>query len=171
MIKINKALLVTSLLLPAFAYSGEAEVKWQNFDEYSDVRPGSNWKKENYYNSVKRNHEKTFRKLASKLPDGYVFSVEVTDLDLAGEVLLGNGNGNSTEPRVMSSTYSPKITLNYTVKSNDGKVVSQDSNLKLKDMSYLDGIVMRYKDSYYYDNKLIAEWFEDKLLPSIESAE
>ena len=71
----------------------------------------------------------------------------------------------------MSSTYSPKITLNYTVKSNDGKVVSQDSNLKLKDMSYLDGIVMRYKDSYYYDNKLIAEWFEDKLLPSIDSAE
>ena len=45
MIKINKALLVTSLLLPAFAYSGEAEVKWQNFDDYSDVRLGVTGKK------------------------------------------------------------------------------------------------------------------------------
>lgn len=85
---------------------------------------GSNWKKENYYNSVKCNYEKMFRKLVSKLFDGYVFFVEVIDLDFVGEVLLGNGNGNSIEFCVMLFIYLFKIILNYIVKSNDGKIVS-----------------------------------------------
>lgn len=38
-------------------------------------------------------------------------------------------------------------------------------------MSYLDGIVMCYKDLYYYDNKLIVEWFEDKLFLLIDLVE
>lgn len=68
--------------LPVFAHAGEAVVKWQDFNDYRDVRP-SNEPKGSYHKHIAASFEKHFNKLAEELPEGYKFNVEVANVNLA----------------------------------------------------------------------------------------
>ncbi len=167
MYKINKIFLAMSLFLPMFAYSGEAQVKWHSFDKYSDVRPGNKLPKEQYYQDVAAHFEKHFNKLAEELPKDYILNVEVTELDLAGNVHLGTVN----EFRVLKSIYFPRIDFNYFVSDKAGNIISEANDVKLKDMRFMDRIKMGRDEAYYYDKRLITDWFEDDLQPTLNLSE
>ncbi|MCF7501521.1 MULTISPECIES: DUF3016 domain-containing protein [unclassified Pseudoalteromonas] len=164
---LKKITLAMIFVLPAFTYAGEAKVKWHDFDDYRDVRPGNNSTKGSFHKSVANNLEKHFSKLAEKLPEGYTLNVEVTDLDLAGDVRFGSMN----ELRIIKPIYFPRIDLNYSVTDKSGKVLSEASDVKLKDMGFMDRMKMGRDEAYYYDKRLITDWFEDELLPSLNLGE
>lgn len=158
---LKRAMLAMCVAVPVFAHAGEAVVKWQDFNDYTDVRP-SNEPKGSFHKNVAHNFEKHFNKLAEKLPEGYKFNIEVTDLDLAGDVRFG-----MNEFRIVKPIYFPRIEFNYSVTDADGKVVSEANEVKLKDMGFMDRIKMGRDEAYYYDKRLVTEWFDDELLPKV----
>ena len=68
---VKKMALAMVIALPAFAHAGEAKVKWHDFNDYRDVRPGNNSPKGAFHKNVAKSFEKHFNKLAEQLPDGY----------------------------------------------------------------------------------------------------
>ena len=161
---VKKIALAMVVVLPAFAHAGEAKVKWHDFNDYRDVRQGNNSPKGAFHKNVAKNFEKHFNKLAEKLPEGYTFNVEVTDLDLAGDVQFGGIN----ELRIIKPIYFPRIDFNYSVTDKDGKVVSEASDVKLKDMGFMDKMKRGLDTSFYYEKRLLSEWFEEQILAKVK---
>eukprot|EP01093_Parvamoeba_rugata_P014199 TRINITY_DN4565_c0_g1_i2.p1 TRINITY_DN4565_c0_g1~~TRINITY_DN4565_c0_g1_i2.p1 ORF type:complete len:145 (-),score=37.22 TRINITY_DN4565_c0_g1_i2:53-487(-) len=107
---VKKMAMAMLVALPVFAHAGEAVVKWQDFNDYRDVRP-SNEPKGSYHKHIATSFEKHFNKLAEELPEGYKFNVEVTELDLAGDVRFGGMN----DLRIVKPIYFPRIEFKYSV--------------------------------------------------------
>ncbi len=149
-------------VLPAIAHAGETVVKWQDFNDYRDVRP-SNDTKGSYHKRIASSFEKHFSKLAEQLPEGYKFNVEVTELDLAGDVRFGGMN----ELRIIKPIYFPRIEFKYSLADSEGKIITESDNISLKDMGFMDRIKMGRDEEFYYDKRLITDWFDKELLPQI----
>ena len=164
---VKKMALAMVIALPACAHAGEAKVKWHDFNDYRDVRPGNNSPKGAFHKNVAKSFEKHFNKLAEQLPDGYTFNVEVTELQLAGDVRFGTID----VLRIIKPIYCQRIDLNYSITDKDGKVISEAKDVKLKDMGFMDRMKTGRDEAYYYDKRLITDWFEDELLPSLNLGE
>lgn len=151
------------IALPALAHAGESVVKWNDFNDYRDVR-ASNQAKGSYHKSIAASFEKHMSKLAEQLPKDCKLNVEFTDLDLAGDVRYGG----MEEIRVVKPIYFPRIKLNYSLTDNDGTVLSKDTDVELKDMGFMDKIKMGREESLYYEKRLLTEWFGEQILPSLD---
>ena len=128
------------ITLPAFAHAGESVVKWQDFKDYRDVRASSQGKA-SYHKQIATQFEKHFSKLAEQLPKGYKLNLEITDIDLAGDVRYGGMD----EIRVVKPIYFPRIKLNYSLSDNKGSVVSEEDDVEL-DKDQLNNILMEDSD-------------------------
>jgi len=151
------------IALPAFAHAGESVVKWQDFKDYRDVR-ASNQAKSSYHKQIATQFEKHFSKLAEQLPKEYKLSVEITDIDLAGDVRYGGMD----EIRVVKPIYFPRLKLNYSLTDKEGSVISEANDVELKDMGFMDKIKMGRDESFYYEKRLITEWFGEQILPNLD---
>lgn len=154
---------VISILLasPMFAQAGQANVKWHDFNDYRDVRP-SNETKGSFHKRIASSYEKHFSKLAEQLPDGYTFNIEISELDLAGDRI-----GGMNEIRVIKDIYPPRIEFNYSVTTSNGQTIKQANDVKLKDLGFMDRIKMGRDESFYYEKRLVTDWFEKELIPSL----
>ncbi len=151
------------ITLPAFAHAGESVVKWQDFKDYRDVRASSQGKA-SYHKQIATQFEKHFSKLAEQLPKGYKLNLEITDIDLAGDVRYGGMD----EIRVVKPIYFPRIKLSYSLSDNKGSVVSEEDDVELKDMGFMDKIKMGRDEPFFYEKRLITEWFGEQILASID---
>ncbi|TMS82670.1 DUF3016 domain-containing protein [Pseudoalteromonas sp. S554] len=142
--------------------AGESAVKWQDFDNYRDVR-AANQSPKSFEKQITINFEKHFAKLAEKLPSGYKLNVEVIELDLAGDIEFSG----ATQVRVIQPFYYPKMKLSYTVTNSQGDVVSQNDEVSLKDRGYLDKIKRSSSKSFYYEKRLVTNWFNSKVLSTV----
>ncbi|WP_199610058.1 DUF3016 domain-containing protein [Flocculibacter collagenilyticus] len=143
-------------------YATEAVIKWKDFDRYTDVAP-ANHNKKAFHKNIEKHFNDHIEKLARKLPDGYTLTITVNDLDLAGDVRIG-----INEVRIIKPIYFPKIKFDYIVTASDAAVVSKGS-ANLKDMGFMTSPRLRSNDTFYYDKKLIEEWFKDELLPKVKA--
>lgn len=159
---VKKIALTFLVALPVFAQAGEAVVKWQDFNDYRDVRP-SNEVRGSFHKRVESSFEKHFTKLAENLPEGYKFNVEVTELDLAGDVRFGGMN----ELRIIKPIYFPRIEFTYSVTDKNGKILTESDKVSLKDMGFMDKIKMGRDDAFYYDKRLLTDWFKKELIPAV----
>ncbi|MCQ8889431.1 DUF3016 domain-containing protein [Pseudoalteromonas carrageenovora] len=151
------------IALPAFTHAGESVVKWQDFKDYRDVR-ASNQAKSSYHKQIATQFEKHLSKLAEQLPKEYKLSVEITDIDLAGDVRYGGMD----EIRVVKPIYFPRLKLNYSLTDKEGSVISEANDVELKDMGFMDKIKMGRDESFYYEKRLITEWFGEQILPNLD---
>ncbi|MBQ4834241.1 DUF3016 domain-containing protein [Pseudoalteromonas sp. MMG010] len=154
--------LAVGLSSVGFVQAGESVVKWQDFDNYRDVR-ASNQSPNSFEKQITMNFDKHFAKLAKKLPSGYKLNVEVTDLDLAGDVEFSAAR----EVRVIEPIYYPRMKLSYTVTNQQGEVVSQSSEVSLKDRGFLDKIKRSSSRSFYYEKRLVTSWFNSEVLSTL----
>ena len=76
-----------AMVASAATYAGEAKIKWQDLNDYADARPGNDVKKP-FHERLMKKFDKHFNFEAQNLPEGSVFSAEITDLD---QVLDLNG--------------------------------------------------------------------------------
>jgi hypothetical protein len=160
---VKKIAMAMCIALPAFAHAGESIVKWHDFNDYRDVRP-SNQVKGSYHKNIAASFEKHMAKLAEQLPTDYKLNVEFIDLDLAGDVRYGGMD----EIRVVKPIYFPRIKIDYSLTDKDGTVLSKGSDVELKDMGFMDKIKMGRDESFYYEKRLLTEWFGEQILPSLD---
>jgi len=164
---IQTGLLLTAIAFSASVFAGEAKVTWQNPEKYTDIRSG-NQSQKSMLKSIDKSFGKEFSELASKLPAGYQLLVTVTDLDLAGEV-DPIPSRMMDQIRVLKDLYFPRITFDYQILSSGGVSVLEAKALTLKDMQYLSGTrSTRSSDSYYYERKMIRDWFNKDVLPNVK---
>lgn len=157
----NKYLLPISTLMFIFgintaAHAGTSEVSWLNPEKYRDVKSG-NESKTKYQARVFKEFEKHFADRASEFPEGYQLKVNVTDVDLAGDV----NAGGIERIRIVSDLYFPRIKFSYELFDNTGdKIKSGGTNLK--DMNFLMSSSLRYRNKPLgYEKKMLDKWFDN----------
>jgi hypothetical protein len=146
----------------------EVEITWQDPEKFDDVRSASE--------SRVKFRERTFKELdeyinelAEDLPKGQKLVMNVTNLDLAGDVLPASfaGLGQSmSDVRVVKPIYIPRMSFSYQLLSSDGTVL-QEKEVKLKDMSFSNSHNRFFSsDALRYEKNMIADWFEDEFAKS-----
>jgi hypothetical protein len=131
---------VSLLFFSATSFAqAEVEITWQDPEKFRDVRPTNE--------SRTKFRERTFKQLneyivelAEDLQEGQKLVMNVTNLDLAGEVLPASFAGlghSSSDVRVIKTVHIPRISFDYQLLSSDGEVL-QEKEVKLKDMSFLN---------------------------------
>lgn len=153
--------LLTISFISGAAYAGEAKVTWQDPDKYTDIREG-NELRESFREKLFSDFELIFADLAKQLPDGYLFEVSVTDVDLAGEVnRMHEMRGRSLENiRIVKNIYRPRIAFDYTLtNAAQGLVVSGKEDIK--DAAFLSSSgVSPGKTRFGYEERMLKSWFK-----------
>jgi hypothetical protein len=154
-------LLITALALSAPAWAG-ASVMFTDPDRYTDM-PFAQWDRADVLKQV----EEHFAKLAKSLPPGQDLKVEVTDIDLAGNV--DYARGAARDLRVLRGTADwPRMQLKFSVESGGKTVKSGEASVS--DMNYLRNM-NRYPNNepLRYEKRMLDQWFEKEILGRAKS--
>ena len=160
---------IFSLFIPALLLSSggalaqaEVNIEWKNPDDYRDIRP-VNSTRASFRKHVFSEIEEYMRKLAKGLPDGQTLALEVTDVDLAGQVWPGHfvGIDTSSDVRLIKRIDIPRMEFAYKLTDGDGKLV-QEGLAKIKDMAFQDRTSRTFsQDSLRYEKSMLRDWFND----------
>lgn len=151
--KTPRLLAALALTLTATWASAAVEVRFVEPDKYSDIGDFAGYRDRE---EVLKEIQAHFRVLGDKLLPGKDLLIEVTDIDLAGNV---EPVGRRMEMlRIMRSTGRPAMELRYTL-SEGGKEIRQ-GKARMSDLNYLDSS-NRYSssDPIRYEKKMMDDWF------------
>ena len=152
-------LLLTTTLLYIFTSSplmaASVEVTWTNPDKYRDIDSGEQHRK-HFKERIFKKLEKHFAELADTLPKDQLLKIDVTDVDLAGDV----HHGGIRQIRIVKDVYFPRMELSYQLVNADKTMVTS-GDAKLKDMRFLSYIGPAYKnESLGHEKKMLDDWFK-----------
>ena len=143
---------------PAAWAAGQVEVSFKPVDQLADVGRGP------------RDGERAvqalgahFKSLAARLPDGQTLTVEVTDVNLAGDL---QQTRRGDEVRVLKGSADwPTLDLRWTL-TGDGRTLASGQE-RLADMSYLQSPLRGGHDTAYgHEIRLIDRWFDNRFGPN-----
>lgn len=155
-VKAALSLIISFALIAPSAMAADVEVKWIKPDKFRDVRASNNESRKRFLERTIKQFETHFAKMAEELPANQTLKIEVTDVDLAGDV----NYGGIDRIRIVKDIYFPRIEFSYElVNADQSSVISGEETLK--DMSFLRGNNLKYRnDSLGYEKKLLDEWFK-----------
>ncbi|REL36904.1 DUF3016 domain-containing protein [Thalassotalea euphylliae] len=146
------ALLVSASMTSVHA--GTAKVEWTNPDDYRDIRP-ANESRERFKQRTFKELETFVTKLAAKLPEGFELKLNVTNLDLAGNVEFGR----TQQIRIVRQIHFPKIDFDYQLLDANQQALAAEQ-VSLKDMNFLHHIKTRSStESLGYEKRMLEDWF------------
>ena len=155
-----KTILLALTMLSAMtsiSIAGEVAVTWQEPAQFTDIRPGNEMSSDLQERMVKELNQ-VFADLARELPDGYNWSVTVTDVDLAGEV-RPIFRRSLNEIRVVKSSDWPRISFRYELMDAQGRMVAS-ANEVLNDMSFLlHAGASIGRTSFKFEERMLRDWF------------
>jgi hypothetical protein len=150
------ALLTTSLLLSPTSFAASSEVTWTDYKSYRDIHEGNGGRKQ-FRERIFEDFEKHFAQLAATLPEGQTLTIDVTDVDLAGDTHVGGIN----RMRVIKHMYSPRMNFSYKLVAADGNVI-QSEDVVVKDMNFMSNTNLKYRNkSLGYEKKMLDDWFDE----------
>lgn len=155
MIRSTLAAAALALLAAGSAQAvGRAEVNFVQPEKFIDAGFGSLERQRNLKLVADQ-----FDRLARRLPDGQVLKVEVTDLDLAGEV----DTLSVHRIRVMGQLPdAPRLSLRFELQQ-DGRVLAAGQD-DLIDMAYAMGAShLKGTGPLPYEARMLERWFNDRL--------
>lgn len=162
--KVFFALLVLSAY-PSFAGAGEVKVNWGKLDDFTEINPGHETK-EHFRERLTKEFEDVFAALAKKLPDGYQLTVNISDIDLAGDIRPG-ASFSVSQIRIMREIYWPRMNFSYELKNPQQEVIAQAKE-ELRDMDYLHKVrIPSGRTSFEYEEKMLNDWFKKQVLAGI----
>lgn len=139
--------------------AGESEVTWTNPDKYTDIRAG-NEHRAKFKARIFNHFEKHFSKLSEKLPDGQVLKVNVTNVDLAGDVRFDTMD----RIRVIRDLYIPRMKFTYEL-VNSNKSIVDSGEVDLKDMGFMQQSAnIGHHQAIYYEKKMLNKWFKNTFI-------
>ena len=151
--------LMFTAALPAFA-AGKVEISFVEPDKFADAGRST------------LDRERTLKTLGeymqglgTELPDGQTLRVEVTDLDLAGNV-EPFGWRSSSEVRVMRGRADwPHMNLRYKLLAEGREVKTGEA--QLADISYMYSLRGRdnKQDALAYEKRMVRRWFDETFIP------
>lgn len=135
-----------------FSGAGETQVNWIEPHNFTDADAP--------FASIQDTREDTLyhlerhlSKLGKALPDGYQLTVDVQDLDLAGEAI-------QQEMRVVRNGFPPRIEFSYELADKDGKILSKGQE-NIRDLVFLTNRPARYRNEIYaYEKQMLDRWFK-----------
>jgi hypothetical protein len=138
------------------------EVVWQDAEEYRDVRP-ANESRKRFRERVLTQLEEHIVSKSEDLPEGQSLKITVSNVDLAGQVwpssFVGIGHAGG-DVRVIKDIDIPRMELAYELLDKSGQVLKSES-VKLKDMSFMQSSIMRYRNDHLrYEKKMLDDWFK-----------
>ena len=148
--------LITAMVAVGTACAGQAKVSWQEPDNYTDIREG-NELRDSFRQGLFRDFELLFAALARKLPEGYVFDVTVTDVDLAGEV-NGMHWGLWPDIRVIKALYWPRMSFDYKLTDSTGQMLASGHE-DIKDMAFFERGVQYRLTRFSFEERMLRDWF------------
>lgn len=159
--------MLLALAMVGPAYAGSARVSWQEPEKFTDIRP-TNESKIGFQERVIKEFDRMFDDLAKKLPDGYVWEITVTDVDLAGDV-RPFFTPMVNDVRVIRDLYWPRMSFRFDLKDEQGKTVASGTE-DVKDMSFLMRLgVASGHTSFQYEEQMLRDWFnkqqKEKIFP------
>ena len=147
--------LLPHIFLSSEVSAAKVEVHWLSPDKYHDIKPGDNNRK-TFEANVFRNFENHFTKLANQLPADQTLKIDVTDVDLAGDVNYGGIH----RIRIVEELFFPRIKFSYKLENAD-KSLADSGDINLKDMNFMTSSNLRYRnDAFGYDKRMIDNWFK-----------
>ena len=131
--------------------AGSVEVQWLKPADYSDAGRSSVDRER-----VMRSLGDHLQTLGKQLPDGQVLRLEVTDIDLAGEVQPFGWH----DLRVLRGRADwPRMSLRYTLTADGRTLKSGDA--RLNDMGYLfGGSLGKRQDDLGHEKRMLDQWFK-----------
>ncbi|MBC7453348.1 MAG: DUF3016 domain-containing protein [Massilia sp.] len=153
---IRQAALAAVLALGAGGASAAATVSYAQPERFSDV-PFAPWERERVLAGLTEH----FNKLAARLPPGQDLSVEVLDLDLAGEIWPTRLSAQDL--RIMNGRADwPRLSMRYSI-TQGGQVVSSGEE-NLSDMGYMNRINRYFGgDALRYEKQMLDDWFKTRI--------
>lgn len=173
--KLKMLLIVTALLsLNASADERETDpitqdgivnITWKEVDKYRDVK-GVNEVQSRYEQHIFNTLTKQLNKSLSKvLKPNQTIQMQVTDVDLAGDVRPTFAATAGSDIRVVTDLYPPRLTFSYQI-LEDGKVIMVGDE-KLQDMSFLQTSGIRSSQPFHYETQMLEQWVKQKISPLI----
>src|SRR5690606_40461903 len=101
---------------------------------------------------------------------GYKLSMNVTNLDLAGEVWPGMmvGLNSSSDVRLIKNLDIPRMDFSYELTDSAG-VVLKEGTEELKDIAFMDrGGRVLDSDRLHYEKDMLERWFKDTFTDYIQ---
>jgi hypothetical protein len=161
MIKSLQILLAVSVLCGAVfiqpaAEAAEVNVTWKNPDKYRDVYAGNESKKR-FRESTFKELEKHLLALAEGLPKKQTLEIEVTDIDLAGDV----NHAGSRQIRIIKDIYFPRLEFSFKLLAADGTTILAKKE-KIYDIGFMAGVSLKYRNKKLgYEKQLLDDWFKE----------
>lgn len=148
------ALLATAALAPGGAWAaGQVVVSYLEPEQFTDTGRSA-WDRERTLKQLSAH----FEALGAQLPDGQTLRVEVTDVDLAGEIRPWGWQ----DLRVMRGAADwPTLRLRYTLQQGERTLKSGEE--RLSDLNYLQSSWQardRPATEMAYERRLVRRWFE-----------
>ena len=148
----------TMLITSPLTLAADSEVTFTDSDKYRDIRNGNNGTKKSFEDRVFKTLEEHYAKLAEGLPKDQKLIIDVTDIDLAGDINIGGVN----QVRVVKNVYFPRIKFSYNLVDSSGETIVA-SEVNLKDMNFMTGNHLRYKNDFLgYEKKMLDDWFRSE---------
>lgn len=156
--------LVAGLLLPLQALAAEVEVTWHEPSSYRDIQAaGSN--QSNFEQRVVEAFAAKFSELAAKLPADHSLHITVTNVDLAGAVVMRDVGGTMQEYRYVRHMDFPYMELSYKLYDADGSVIQQgDEKIKGREVpgqGLQTSQRRRGTNMLEYESAMLDRWFND----------
>jgi hypothetical protein len=146
--------IAAALLASAGAQAaGRVEVSWVKPELFSDIGQ-IRWQREATLQAL-GDH---LQRLGQRLPDGQTLQIEVTDVDLAGELDRSSWH----ETRVLRGGADvPRIALRYTLLA-DGRTVKA-GEASLSELNYLGAPLLppSRQEELFYEKQLLERWFRE----------
>lgn len=160
-IQFKLSLLTAAFLITAYAEAAEANVTWQDPQNYTDI--GSNFgSQNNFQKSLFKTLDGVFSEQAARLPEGSTLTVTVSNFDMAGQMRTGP---RGTYQRVVQQSLFPQMTLSYQLTDAAGAVVAEQKDVVFQDMNFtsLTNTISQsdLNEPYYYEGAMITKWFDN----------
>ncbi|MBO1257013.1 DUF3016 domain-containing protein [Alteromonas sp. 5E99-2] len=152
--------------------TGRVHIIWESPKKYRDVRP-SNQSPSRFREYVFNEFDEKFEALATDLPEGFTLMLNITNVDLAGDVSFGGAssslgrNFGSTvgDIRVIERVFIPSMAFSYQVFDEKGnEVLAADE--KIKDTGFLQSSLRRGRDGpFVYEKRMLERWYKNEITP------
>lgn len=151
----------------ALPEQGPVSVRWQNPEEFSEIRQSRNRFEARRGDWVTQLAKYVRTRAERQLPPGERLDVDITDIKRAGDFEPWHGS-QFDDTRFIRDIYPPRIALTFKRTDANGQVV-EEGQRTLRDMSFLMG-PRSFSDSdpLRYEKRMIDDWLYKEFRPSDE---
>lgn len=139
---------------------------FDNPERFTDLRP-ANESRARFEGRMLEGFERIFSELADELPEGWMWQVTITDIDLAGDI---RHDARVERFRTVTPSHPPRINLTHRLLDDQGEIII-DAEERLLDLSFMDRLpraTLRRRQALYYEYTMLTRWFEQTIRPHFE---